>query len=84
MAQIVTRMDLTRAEIYQVVEILFSYLEDPSKIVQTNTLQALVELTWEEDDLFVKVRQEVERLADLGSPAVKNRAKKLLVKMVRK
>ena len=84
MAQIVTRMDWTRPERHQVVDVLFSYLEDSSKIVQTNALQALVELAWEEDDLFTKVRQAVERLVDLGSPAVKNRAKKLLSKIVRK
>jgi len=84
MAQIIPRLNLTVDERHQVVQILFSYLEDSSKIVQTNSLQALVELASEDDELFLKVRQAVEHLVETGSPAVKNRAEKLLPRLVRK
>jgi hypothetical protein len=81
LAQIVTRLELTPAERSTVAEKLFIFLEDPSKIVQTNTLQALVDLAWEDDDLFPKVKAAVETLADEGSPAVSNRAGKLFLQM---
>ena len=77
LAQIIPRLDLTPKERLRVAGKLFAYLEDDSKIVQTNTLQALVDLAWDNDDLFNKVRAEVERLVDEGSSAVSNRAGKL-------
>jgi hypothetical protein len=77
LAQILPRLDLTPEERFTVADKLFVYLEDASKIVQTNALQALVDLAWEDDELFKKVKVEVERLADEGSPAVSNRARKL-------
>ncbi len=81
LAQILPRLDLTPEERTMVADILFTYLDDKSKIVQTNALQALVDLAWEDDHLFSKVRVEVERLADEGSPAVSNRAGKLFLQM---
>jgi hypothetical protein len=81
LAQIVPRLELTSKDRTVVIKEFFSYLKDPSKIVQTNTLQALVDLAWEDDDLFNKVRAEVERLVDEGSPAVSNRARKLFHEM---
>jgi hypothetical protein len=77
LAQIVPRLNLTPKERLRVAEKLFDYLEDDSKIVQANSLQALVDLAWDDDDLFNKVRAEVERLVEEGSPAVSNRAGKL-------
>jgi len=78
LAQIIPRLELSSEERSRAAEKLFTFLDDSSKIVQTNALQALVDLAWEDDDLFSKVRVEVERLADTGSPAVSNRADKLL------
>jgi hypothetical protein len=83
-AQIIPRLALDESEKRLIAEVLFTFLEDPSKIVQTNSLQALVDLTWDDDELFLRVKREVERLADTGSPAVKNRAEKLLSREVRK
>ena len=83
-AQIIPRLSLDKSEKRYAVEVLFSYLGDQSKIVQTNALQALVDLTWEDDELFLRVKHEIERLAETGSPSVKNRARKLLPKVVRK
>ena len=81
LAQIVPRLELSQKERSRVAEKLFAFLNDPSKIVQTNSLQALVDLAWEDDDLFPRVREAVETLADEGSPAVSNRAGKLFLEL---
>jgi HEAT repeat protein len=81
LAQIVPRLELSPRERSRTAEVLFSFLDDPSKIVQTNALQALVDLAWEDDVLFPRVRDAVERLAEEGSPAVSNRAGKLFLKL---
>ena len=81
LAQIVPRLELSQKERSRVAEKLFAFLNDPSKIVQTNSLQALVDLAWEDDDLFPRVRDAVETLADEGSPAVSNRAGKLFLEL---
>lgn len=81
LAQIVPRLELLPEERSKVADSLFSFLDDSSKIVQTNALQALVDLAWEDDDLFSRVKVEVERLADTGSPAVSNRAGKLFLQL---
>lgn len=81
LAQIIPRLALSPEERSEVAEDLFAFLDDPSKIVQTNALQALVDLAWEDDGLFPRVRDAVERLAVEGSPAVSNRAGKLFLKL---
>ena len=81
LAQIIPRLALSAEERSGVAEDLFGFLDDPSKIVQTNALQALVDLAWEDDVLFPRVRDAVERLAEEGSPAVSNRAVKLFLKL---
>ena len=81
LAQIIPRLELSPGERSRVAKKLFTYLDDSSKIVQTNALQALVDLAWEDDDLFRKVRVAVERLAETGSPAVSSRAGKLFLQL---
>lgn len=43
-----------------------------------------MELAWDDDELFLEVKKAVEDLAETGSPAVKNRADKLLPALARK
>lgn len=81
LAQIIPRLELSPEDRTGAAEELFAFLDDPSKIVQTNALQALVDLAWEDDDLFPRVRDAVESLAEEGSPAVSNRAGKLFLQM---
>ena len=81
LAQIVPRLDLSPEERSGAAEELFGFLEDPSKIVQTNALQALVDLAWEDDELFPRVKAAVEVMAEEGSPAVSNRAGKLFIEL---
>ena len=81
LAQIIPRLELTDEEIKIASLELFSYLDDTSKIVQANALQALVDLAWKNDALLPRVKDAVRKLAEIGSPAVKNKAKKLLNKL---
>lgn len=81
LAQIIPRLELSPQERTRAAGDLFKYLDDPSKIVQTNSLQALVDLAWEDDELFKQVKAVVERLAETGSPAVSNRAGKLFYEL---
>lgn len=74
LTQIVPRLDLTPAERSRAAEHFFTFLEDPSQIVQSNTLQALVDLAWEDDELFGRVKTAVEQLAGTSSPAGGNQA----------
>ena len=78
LAQIIPRLELSTNERVKTAKALFEFLEDESKIVQTNALQALVDLAWEDDQLFSEVKTAVEELSVSGSPAVRNRAGKLL------
>jgi hypothetical protein len=82
-AQIMPRLHLTPKEKNKVVEILFDYLQDKSKIVVTFALQALADFATEEKKLRPRVIRVLEELLVTGSPAVKSRGKKLLEKLVR-
>ena len=78
LAQIIPRLELSEPERRKTVNELFEFLDDESKIVQTNALQTLVDLAWKDDQLFGEVKKAVEELSVTGSPAVRNRAGKLL------
>jgi HEAT repeat protein len=78
LAQIIPRLELSGPERSKAALELFEFLEDESKIVQTNALQALVDLARDDDQLLIKVRKAIEKLSVAGSPAVRNRAGKLL------
>ena len=77
-AQLIPRLKFDEDEKNTAVEILFEYLKDKSRIVQTNALQALVDLAVKDTVLLPRVMDVVERLSQTGSAAVKNRASKLL------
>jgi HEAT repeat protein len=83
LAQILPRLQLTARERLQTSQLLFSYLESPSRIVQTNALQALFDLTQNDRRLLQPVGDALEKLVKTGSPAVRNRAQKLLHLLVR-
>lgn len=80
-AQLIPRLILDENEKRAAVEILFEYLEDQSRIVQTNALQALIDLAMRDAVLLPRVMAVVERFSQAGSAAVKNRALKLLEKL---
>ncbi len=77
-AQIVPRLQLKREERQQVVDVLISFLDDPSKIVNTFAMQSLADLTLEDPDLRPTVLPILEKKTASGSPAMKSRGRKLL------
>jgi hypothetical protein len=77
-AQLLPRLALTSAEIAQAVEILLTYLDDPSKIVKTFAMQALADLAEQDTSLRPKVISVLTELTQMGSPAMQSRGRKLL------
>lgn len=82
-AQMMPRLVCTSEERECVAGILFGYLDDQSKIVQTNAMQALADIAEVDERLLPRVFEVVEDLAETGSPAVRSRARKLLAKLRR-
>ena len=80
-AQIIPRLALTTREKSRVVDILFDYLDDDSKIVITFSLQALSDLAMEDNRLRPRVVKVLKEFTASGSPAIKNRGRKLLEKL---
>ena len=81
LAQMIPRLKLTPKETRTAAEIFFGYLEDKSKIVVTFAMQALADLNVKTPDISVRVTNAIEKLARTGSPAIKSRGKKLLLKL---
>ena len=80
-AQMLPRLVLSGWERKTVVDILFGYLNDKSKIVKTFSLQALSDLAEQDECLRFRVVDVLEKFVRTGSPAVKSRGKKLLAKL---
>jgi len=77
-AQLLPRLRLTSAEKETAVNILIGYLKDTSSIVRTFSMQALVDLAAQDEQLLEKVTPLIERLTRTGTPAMKSRGRKLL------
>lgn len=79
-AQLLPRLALSRSEQTEVVDILMNYLEDPSSIVKTFAMQALVDLAVKGSDreLRAQVTPLIETLTRTGTPAMRARGRKLL------
>ena len=77
-ALMVPRLALSEEERRRVVEILFDYLGDKSRIVQVNAMQALVDLAQDDEGLRPSVFEAVRKLTETGSAAVRSRGRRLL------
>jgi HEAT repeat protein len=80
-AQMLPRLDLAGKEIARAIEILRNYLKDESKIVQTMSMQALADLAERDVSYLARVVELLETQTQTGSPAVKSRGHKLLIKL---
>jgi hypothetical protein len=80
-AQMAPRLNLTSKETTKVTNILFDYLHDKSNIVVTFALQALADFAINNNTLRLRVMDVLEKIIQTGSPAVKNRGKKLLAQL---
>ena len=78
MAQILPRLTLKPADRKIIVDVLYAYLNDKSKIVVTFALQALADFAAEDNDLKSRVIRILEEFNETGSPAIKSRSRKLL------
>jgi hypothetical protein len=79
LAQMLPRLKLDSPERRQTEAILLSYLEDKSRIVQTFALQALADLSAGDSEFRRRVMLLIGELHRRGSPAVRARARKLLL-----
>ena len=80
-AQILPRLMLKPGDRKTAVEILYSYLEDKSKIVVTFTLQALSDFAVQDKKMQPRLIRILEDFSQTGSPAIKSRSRKLLGKL---
>jgi HEAT repeat protein len=82
-AQMLSRLNLTRAERRRVVDLLAEYLKDQSKIVKTFAMQALADIAEQDADLRPSIVKQLQELTRTGSPAMQSRGRKLLAKLAR-
>ena len=78
LAQILPRVKLGPDEKKEIEKYLFLYLNDPSKIVVTFALQALTDFALENIKLQPRMIRVLQEFIHSGSPAIKNRSRKLL------
>lgn len=77
-ALLLPRLALSPTELDTAFEILKDYLNDNSRIVQVNAMQALAELAEQNPGLRKRVVPVLVRCVRQDSPAVRSRGKKLL------
>jgi hypothetical protein len=80
-AQILPRLELSRRDRVIVVAVFRRYLQDQSRIVKTFAMQGLADLAMQDPRLLVPVRRLVSSLMRTGSPSMKSRGRKLLLKL---
>jgi len=80
-AQLFSRLPLSRTERRQVQAVLLGFLSDESQIVKTFTMQALADIAEQDPELRRPIIQRLEKLTHLGSPAMQSRGRKLLTKL---
>jgi hypothetical protein len=80
-AQMIPRLALNRTERRTAAGILQGYLGDDSRIVRTFAMQALADLAERDAALRPQVVRMISTLARTGSPAMRSRGRKLLIKL---
>jgi hypothetical protein len=77
-AQMLPRLELTPLEQRRAVTILLGYLDDDSRIVKTCCMEALAAFARRNWRLQARVLPTMKRLTTTGSPAMRNRGRRLL------
>jgi len=83
LAVMIPRLRLTPKEVHAVTSYLESYLEDRSSIVRTLALQGLCDLAEGHPNLRSEVIERLRQAARAGTPAMKARSRRLLLRMER-
>ncbi len=78
LAQILPRLQLEAQDRQRLITILQGYLDDNSSIVRTCALQALVDVTMDDDQSRTWIRQLVQESSQGGTAAMQARARKIL------
>ena len=81
LAAMIPRLTLNATERKLAVSTMRGYLEDRSSIVKTSALQALADLAQDEPGLRPKVIDVLHESARNGTPAMKARSRKLLLRL---
>ena len=81
LAQMLPRLNLDHKDQRQVVTIMDGYLDDKSSIVKTSAMQALADIAINDVALRRKLLPLFTGIARKGSPAMRARARKLIVQM---
>ena len=82
-APMLARLPLSETEETAVLNVLLSYTNDRSSIVKTMAMQALADIAIHSPRLMPLVKQHIEELIVIGTPAMKARGRKLLVKLAK-
>jgi len=78
-AQMFSYLEVSRTERDEIVRILLSYLDtDKSKIVKVCSMQTLTAFADKDEAIRFPVIGKLREIVEIGSPAMVNRAKKLL------
>jgi len=77
-AQMLPRLTLAEGDHHAAVAILVDYLDDHSRIVTVNAMQALTDFARADASLRPRVIELLEPLTERGSPAIRARGRKLL------
>jgi len=80
-AQMIPRLEMNGEERDRALTLLRSYLQHSSAIVKTMSLQALADLAGGDPSLASDVVEVVSDMVVCGSPAVRSRARRLLLRM---
>jgi hypothetical protein len=83
LAAMVPRLPLSAKERQAAISSLESYLEDRSSIVKTSALQGLADLAEDDPNLRSSVTEILREATRNGTPAMKARSRKLLLRMER-
>jgi HEAT repeat protein len=81
LAAMVPKLELNVKECELVRCLLNNYLQDRSSIVKTSALQALADLAAEHSSIRLEVLEILRQSARNGTPAMKARSRKLLLKL---
>ena len=81
LAQMLPRLNLDRKERRKSVEIMQVYLSDRSNIVKTFAMQALADFAINDVTLRRKLLPQFQEFAQKGSPAMRARARKLIIRL---
>ncbi|MGB8856928.1 MAG: hypothetical protein WCC58_09700 [Burkholderiales bacterium] len=81
MAQICPRLYLAASERRHLMSIMLDYLNDPSRIVKTFAMQAMMDLAREDKSMLAEVMRHIRELMLSGGPAMRSRGRQLLAKI---